>query len=203
VDDIARGTVLAGQLFGGKLAQQKPETGNLKPESSEPPQVSGLRSQVSESRSQVSASSSGLRSQVSGFSGGRQPAFDIINLGGGNNPISLQTMIKWIEKALGEKQGAGSLELRASESRVSDPKSGKSSGFRSQVSGFSARSQVSAKAKIISKPASPADMKATWADITKAKRLLNWQPEVSPEEGFKRTVEWHIENRNWLKRIKL
>jgi nucleoside-diphosphate-sugar epimerase len=46
-------------------------------------------------------------------------------------------------------------------------------------------------------------MKATWADITKAKRLLNWQPEVSPEEGFKRTVEWHIENRNWLKRIKL
>jgi len=40
-----------------------------------------------------------------------------------------------------------------------------------------------------------ADMQATWADISKAQKLLNWQPQVSLEEGIKRTVEW-TEN-NW------
>ncbi|MFY7992569.1 MAG: nucleotide sugar epimerase, partial [Bacteriovoracaceae bacterium] len=38
-----------------------------------------------------------------------------------------------------------------------------------------------------------ADMDVTWADISKAKRLLNWIPQVSFEEGFKRLVNWHQE----------
>ena len=29
----------------------------------------------------------------------------------------------------------------------------------------------------------PADVQATWADITKAKKLLNWQPKVDLKEG--------------------
>ncbi|MFN3976624.1 MAG: GDP-mannose 4,6-dehydratase [Aquificaceae bacterium] len=48
-----------------------------------------------------------------------------------------------------------------------------------------------------------ADMKATWADISKAKSLLGWEPKVSLEEGIKRTVEWTIENWSWIKHIKL
>ena len=48
-----------------------------------------------------------------------------------------------------------------------------------------------------------ADMKATWADIDKAKRLLNWQPQVSLEEGIKRTVEWTKDNWEWVKDINI
>ncbi len=48
-----------------------------------------------------------------------------------------------------------------------------------------------------------ADMKATWADIEKAKNLLGWQPQVNLEEGIKRTVEWTKDNWEWIKSIKL
>ena len=46
-----------------------------------------------------------------------------------------------------------------------------------------------------------ADMKSTWADIAKAKNLLNWQPKIDLEEGIKRTVEWMIKNWNWISKI--
>ena len=59
------------------------------------------------------------------------------------------------------------------------------------------------KAKIEYRPFNKADMKATWADISKAKKLLNWEPKVDLEEGIKRTVKWYMENRNWLKDVKL
>ena len=59
------------------------------------------------------------------------------------------------------------------------------------------------KAKIKGRPFHIADIKETWPDITKAGRLLGWKPQVAPEEGFQRTVEWHLENRSWLKKIKL
>jgi UDP-glucuronate 4-epimerase len=45
------------------------------------------------------------------------------------------------------------------------------------------------------------DMMATWADVGKARRLLDWQPEVSLEEGLKRTVDWYVANKDWLKDI--
>jgi nucleoside-diphosphate-sugar epimerase len=48
-----------------------------------------------------------------------------------------------------------------------------------------------------------ADMKATWADIGKARKLLGWQPQVSLEEGIKRTVEWTKDNWEWVKDIKI
>lgn len=44
----------------------------------------------------------------------------------------------------------------------------------------------------------PADVPATWADIEKSKELLNWSPTVSIEEGIKNTVNWYIENREFL-----
>ena len=46
-------------------------------------------------------------------------------------------------------------------------------------------------------------MKDTWADITKAKSILGWQPRVSLEEGVKRTVAWHIENRQLINQIEI
>lgn len=48
-----------------------------------------------------------------------------------------------------------------------------------------------------------ADMKETWADISKAKELLGWEPKVSLEEGIKRTVEWTIENWDWIKDLRV
>ncbi len=59
------------------------------------------------------------------------------------------------------------------------------------------------KAEIIYKPFHKADLKATWADITKAKKLLGWEPKVPLEEGLKRTVDWHIKNREFVKTIPL
>jgi UDP-glucuronate 4-epimerase len=44
-------------------------------------------------------------------------------------------------------------------------------------------------------PLHRADVPATWADISKAGRLLGWRPQVSVEEGLRRAVEWYRENR--------
>ena len=56
-------------------------------------------------------------------------------------------------------------------------------------------------AQITGQPFHLADMKETWADIAKAGSLLDWKPEISLEEGFKRAVKWHVDNREWLKNI--
>ena len=47
------------------------------------------------------------------------------------------------------------------------------------------------------------DMKTTWADIGKAKNLLDWQPQVSLEEGIQRTVDWTKDNWDLINKIKL
>ena len=86
--------------------------------------------------------------------------YEIINLGGGNNPISMKILISKIEKLLNKKS-------------------------------------------IISqKPFHSADVQTTWADISKAKEILNWSPKTSLDEGLKNTVNWYKENKIWLKDIK-
>ena len=47
------------------------------------------------------------------------------------------------------------------------------------------------------------DMKKTWADISKAKKLLDWSPEVDFEEGLDRTIKWYQENKSWLANIEV
>jgi nucleoside-diphosphate-sugar epimerase len=76
--------------------------------------------------------------------------YEIINLGGGNNPYTLLQMIELMEKYSGKK----------------------------------------AKLKLHDKIA--ADMDVTWADISKAKKLLGWGPKVNFEEGIKRLIVWHV-----------
>lgn len=82
--------------------------------------------------------------------------YEIINLGGGNEPVSIRAMIQCIEKELGNTAVIKSMGINA------------------------------------------ADMKDTSADITKAGQLLKWHPQVSPFDGFARTVAWHRENAEWL-----
>jgi UDP-glucuronate 4-epimerase len=87
--------------------------------------------------------------------------FEIINLGGGQNPISLLEIISKIEGCLGKK------------------------------------------AKIDFKAFHKTDLKETWADIAKAKKILDWIPKIGIDEGIERSVGWYLENKNWLKEIQV
>ncbi len=49
-------------------------------------------------------------------------------------------------------------------------------------------------AKIHNFPTPHTDINATWADINKAGSLLDWQPQVSFEDGIGRLVTWYREN---------
>jgi UDP-glucuronate 4-epimerase len=58
------------------------------------------------------------------------------------------------------------------------------------------------KAVIKYAPRHPADVVATWADIEKAKDKLKWHPKTTIEEGIKKTVQWYIENREFVNSLK-
>jgi UDP-glucuronate 4-epimerase len=51
------------------------------------------------------------------------------------------------------------------------------------------------KAVIERKPFHSADMKETGADISKAKRLLDWEPRIDVDQGLRRCVEWYQQNK--------
>jgi UDP-glucuronate 4-epimerase len=60
---------------------------------------------------------------------------------------------------------------------------------------------TSHKANIVYSPSDPSDVRATWANIEKASRLLNWRPQVGFEAGIDRLVRWYRDNRAWAKDI--
>lgn len=91
----------------------------------------------------------------------KKVGYEIINLGGGKNPVSLNDLIGRIEDRLGKK------------------------------------------AIIAHKASHKTDMKETWADIGKAKRILGWEPEIDLDVGLKRTVDWYLQNKEWAKEIKI
>lgn len=47
-------------------------------------------------------------------------------------------------------------------------------------------------------PAHPADVPATWANVEKAGRILDWKPQISLEEGLRRTAVWYRANREMI-----
>ena len=59
------------------------------------------------------------------------------------------------------------------------------------------------KANVKYLPPQKVDMQATWAEIGKAARVLDWKPKVSLEEGINLTVDWHIANQDWLKDLRI
>jgi len=54
---------------------------------------------------------------------------------------------------------------------------------------------VGKKAKIKKMPEQPGDVPLTYADLTKSKKMLGYNPKVKIEEGIKKFVEWYKENR--------
>jgi len=87
--------------------------------------------------------------------------YEIINVGGGNEPVSLKKVIEMLEKLLGKPSESVFKEVHI------------------------------------------ADIKETRADVRKAREILGWSREVDLEEGLRRTVDWYIENKSWVKNVKL
>ena len=62
---------------------------------------------------------------------------------------------------------------------------------------------IGRKATVEQLPAEKADMSASWADVSKAGKLLGWEPQVGLESGIAKMVEWYKAERSWASRIKL
>ena len=60
---------------------------------------------------------------------------------------------------------------------------------------------VGKRAELSHQPFHPADVRATWADIRKAEKLLGWRPQVTFREGITALVAWYQTNREWAKDI--
>lgn len=61
---------------------------------------------------------------------------------------------------------------------------------------------ITAKTAIVQHgPPNPADMYTNWADVSKARRLLGWQPEYNMRRGTEKLVEWYLQERDWAKDI--
>jgi nucleoside-diphosphate-sugar epimerase len=58
-------------------------------------------------------------------------------------------------------------------------------------------------ARVDRQPPHPADVRATWAEITKARQLLQWEPKTSLEDGLSAAARWFEENRSWASTIDL
>jgi UDP-glucuronate 4-epimerase len=57
------------------------------------------------------------------------------------------------------------------------------------------------KAMVEYEPLHPADALANWADASKAKALLGWEPQVSINEGVDRLVDWYLKERSWVSQV--
>ncbi|MEJ5201211.1 MAG: SDR family NAD(P)-dependent oxidoreductase [Anaerolineales bacterium] len=60
---------------------------------------------------------------------------------------------------------------------------------------------IGRKAQVEYYPFHKADMMANWADVSKARRLLDWEPQVSLREGMRRLVDWYQAERGWASQI--
>jgi nucleoside-diphosphate-sugar epimerase len=56
-------------------------------------------------------------------------------------------------------------------------------------------------ARLEFRPRHPADVSATWADISRARDRLGWQPEIGFEAGVESLVAWYQANRAWAREI--
>ncbi len=60
---------------------------------------------------------------------------------------------------------------------------------------------IGKKALIEYGPLNPADMLSNWADVSKARRLLGWEPRTGLQEGMRQLVEWYARERDWASQI--
>jgi len=46
-----------------------------------------------------------------------------------------------------------------------------------------------------------ADMQSNWADVSKAREMLGWQPKVSLREGLQSLINWYNAERSWADKV--
>ena len=57
------------------------------------------------------------------------------------------------------------------------------------------------KANVQYRPFHKADMLSNLADISKARRLLSWEPQIDLMEGMRRLVDWYQTERSWASQV--
>ncbi len=60
---------------------------------------------------------------------------------------------------------------------------------------------IEKKARVEYGPPNMADMFSNWADVSKAGRLLGWEPRITLSEGVRLLVDWYSKERHWAKDI--
>lgn len=60
---------------------------------------------------------------------------------------------------------------------------------------------IGRKAVIERLPPNPGELQTNQADVSKARRILGWQPQVPLVEGVKRLVDWYNRERTWVKEV--
>lgn len=60
---------------------------------------------------------------------------------------------------------------------------------------------VGKKAVIQYGPPDLADMRSNWADVSKAREMLGWEPQYDMRAGIEKLVEWYNTERDWAKDI--
>jgi nucleoside-diphosphate-sugar epimerase len=61
---------------------------------------------------------------------------------------------------------------------------------------------IGKKAQVVKHPAHRADILANWADISKAKRLLGWEPHMELISGMRHLVDWYQTEQYWAHEIR-
>ena len=62
---------------------------------------------------------------------------------------------------------------------------------------------IGKKAHVIYEPAHPADMSASWADVSKAKKLLGWSPKFTLDSGIAEVVRWYQQENSWASQVNI
>ncbi len=60
---------------------------------------------------------------------------------------------------------------------------------------------IGKKAVVEYGPAVLADMRSNWADVTKAGKLLGWEPHFTLRQGVEQLYEWYMAERDWAKDV--
>jgi nucleoside-diphosphate-sugar epimerase len=60
---------------------------------------------------------------------------------------------------------------------------------------------IGKKALVQYLPPNPGELQTNHADVSKARRLLGWQPQVPLVDGVKRLVDWYKAERAWAKEV--
>jgi UDP-glucuronate 4-epimerase len=61
--------------------------------------------------------------------------------------------------------------------------------------------RIGRKAVIEMHPPNLAEMQSSWADVSKARNILNWEPEIGLAQGVVRLVDWYMAERTWAHAI--